>query len=150
MCIHRNSQAISLQVSDYWSSIQKIRWKPRENTICHVEQHEKLTTSSMQTWYIQIEAAETTMWRCNFKPCVMHFAISYCLWARSMKTFAVRLTTIDQPMRQKAEGSKTLKKWICRIRCNGVRRGNPFPIQWTVHLLSPWGWGWGRIKNMSY
>lgn len=134
----------------YWSSTKKIRWKPQENTICHIKQYEELTSAFMQTLYIQIEAAEATMRGRNFKSCIMHFAISHCLWARSMKTFTVRSTPIDHPMRQKAEGSKTQKKWIRGIRCNAVGRGYPFPIQWMVHLLSPWGWGWGRAKNMSY
>lgn len=50
------------------------------------------------------------MQRRYFKSCEMHFAISYCLWARSMKTFTITSATIDQPMRQKAEASKTKKK----------------------------------------
>lgn len=40
-----------------------------------------------------------------------------------MKTFTVRLTTMDQPMSQKAEGSKAQEKWICRIRHNRVWKG---------------------------
>lgn len=49
----------------------------------------------------------------------MRFA-SYCSRATSMKTLTVRLTTMDQPMRQKAGGSKTQEKLIGRIRRSGV------------------------------
>lgn len=113
--------------------------KTMRKTVYHIEEDEKLTTAFMQTLYIQMKVTEATMQRCNFMPCIMHFATSYCSWVKSMKTLTVILNTMEQPMRQNKEGSKTQEKLICRIRCNGVWRGNPFLIQQMVHLLRPWG-----------
>ena len=70
-----------------------------------------------------MKAAEATMQRCDLKPCLMHFAISYCLWARSIKTFTVRLTTMDQPMTRKAEGGKTQEKMDLESKTRWSRKG---------------------------
>lgn len=48
-----------------------------------------------------------------------------------MKTFTVRVTPMDQPTCQKAQGSETWGgEWICRVRCNGAGRGE-IPFQYS-------------------
>lgn len=121
ICIHSNSQAISLQsVWLYWSWRQKIRWKPWVNTSCHIYQDEKFTQTFIQTVCIRIESCWGNKVEDKFWTSIMHFFDTIVFMSKECENIYCMIDHqwITQWGR-KQKVVKTQEKRICRISHKG-------------------------------